>query len=97
MTVVQHRNDINARNDLPGVGDALCDDWLGFARYLADAHASGDVTLEAAYRELASADPGIIERRALSRAAELAETQLGATSLVTQLLRAAVEGRPDAG
>jgi hypothetical protein len=97
MTLVQHRNDTNACDDLPGTGDALRDDWLGFARYLADAVTSGEVTIEVAWRELVSTDPGIIERRALCRAAELAETELGATSLVAALLRAAAEGRPPEG
>jgi hypothetical protein len=94
MTLVQHRDDTSTSEDLPGADDALRDDWLGFARYLADACTSGDVTIEEASRELACADPGIVERRALRRAAELAEVQLGATSVVTELLRAAAEGSP---
>jgi len=94
MTLVQHRNDTHTRDDLPGADDTLRDDWIGFARYLADAVTNGDVTIETASRELVGADPGIIERRALGRAAEFAEAQLGTVSLVTELLRAAAEGSP---
>lgn len=97
MTLVQHRNDTDARNDLPGTDDALRDDWLGFARYLADAVTSGEVTIEVAWRELVCADTGSIERRALRRAADTARTEFGATSLVTALLGAAAEGRPPEG
>jgi hypothetical protein len=97
MTLVQHRNDADNHDERPGADDSLCDDWLGFARYLADAVTSGDVTVEAAGRELASADLGITERQAIRRAAALAQTQLGPTSLVTALLRGAAEGLPSGG
>jgi len=92
MTLVQHRNGTNDPDDLVQAGDSLRDDWLGFARYLADAVTSGDVTVDAAGLELAAAASGLAEREALGRAAELAEIQLGNGSLVTTLLRAAADG-----
>jgi hypothetical protein len=92
MTLVQHRNGNDNHNDLAQAGDSLRDDLLGFARYLADAVTSGDVTVDAAGIELADAAPGLAEREALGRAAELAEIQLGNGSLVTTLLRTAADG-----
>ena len=67
--------------------DALRDDWLGLAGYLAEAVVAGDVTVDAARSELAAAATGVAEHRALSRAAEIATTQLGAESLVASLLQ----------
>jgi hypothetical protein len=92
MTLVQHRDGTNHGSDLAETGDSLRDDWLGFARYLAEAVTNGDVTVDAARTELAAAAPGRAERQALGRAADLAETQFGNGSLVTTLLRTAADG-----
>ena len=69
--------------------DALLDDWLGLAGYLAEAVNADDVTIDAARAELAAAATGNAERRALARAAEVAMTQLGSESLLTRLLQSA--------
>ncbi len=66
--------------------DALLEDWLGLAGYLAEAVNGEAVTLDAARGELAAAATGPGERRALGRAADLATTQFGAESLVAGLL-----------
>jgi hypothetical protein len=77
--------------------DALLDDWLGLAGYLAEAVNGDDVTLDAARAELAAAATGNAERRALERAAEIAATQLGRDSLITTLLEwAATHAAPAA-
>ena len=67
--------------------DALRDDWLGLAGYLAEAVVAGDVSVDAARSELAAAATGVAEHRALIRAAEIATTQFGAESLVASLLQ----------
>jgi hypothetical protein len=67
--------------------DALRDDWLGLAGYLAEAVVADDVTLDIARAELAAAATGAAEQRALTRAAEIATTQLGTESLLASLLQ----------
>ena len=67
--------------------EALLDDWLGLAGYLAEAVTADDVTVDAARAELAAAATGVAEQRALTRAAEIATTQLGAEALVASLLQ----------
>jgi hypothetical protein len=67
--------------------DALHDDWLGLAGYLAEAVTAGDVSVDAARAELAAAATGAAEHRALTRAADIATTQLGTESLVASLLQ----------
>jgi hypothetical protein len=67
--------------------DALLDDWLGLAGYLAEAIAADDVTVDAARAELAAAATGVAEHLALARAAQMAATQLGGESLIASLLQ----------
>jgi hypothetical protein len=67
--------------------EALLDDWLGLAGYLAEAIAAEDVSVDAARAELAAAATGGAEQRALARAAEIAVTQLGGESPVASLLQ----------
>jgi hypothetical protein len=67
--------------------EELLDDWLGLAGYLAEAVNAEDVSVDAARAELAAAATGGAEQRALTRAAALATTQLGADALVASLLQ----------
>jgi hypothetical protein len=82
------------RGDQRGT-DELLEDWLGLAGYLAAAVADGHIALQAAGVELAAEATGLVERRALHRAADVAATQLGADSLVTALLRSATGASGD--
>lgn len=67
--------------------DALLDDWLGLAGYLAEAVSAEDVTVDSARAELAAAATGLAERRALAEAADIAATQLGPESMIATLLQ----------
>jgi hypothetical protein len=73
--------------DVPVADEWLIEDWLGLAGYLAEAVAAGDVTVEAARAELAAAATGIVERQALSGAAQLAAARFNDDAIVTTLLR----------
>jgi hypothetical protein len=73
--------------DVPVVDDSLIEDWLGLAGYLAEAIAAGDVIVDVARAELASAATGVVERQALGGAAQVAAARLGDDALITTLLR----------
>ena len=64
-------------------------DWLGLARYLADAVGADDVTVDLVREELADVTYDRAETRALRRAATIAATQNGDDALVTTVLRSA--------
>jgi hypothetical protein len=74
-------------DDISFTEASLIDDWLGLARYLADAVAGGDASVEAARAELAAAARGILERRALDLAASAAAQRFGADATATALLQ----------
>ena len=73
--------------DISDAEASLIDDWLGLARYLADAIAGGDETVDAARTELAAAATGSLEREALDLAADAAVQRWGADALTTTLLQ----------
>lgn len=66
--------------------DALCDDWLGLAGYLAEAVAYGDLNAEVAGAELAGIANDGADERALRRAVDLSAIEFGVESLTTTLL-----------
>lgn len=74
-------------SDISAGEAALIDDWLGLARYLADAVAGGDETVDAARAELAAAATGILERHTLDLAADAAAQRWGDDALTTALLQ----------
>jgi hypothetical protein len=71
----------------------LIEDWLGLAGYLAEAVGAGDVAVDVARAELAAAVDGVIERRALGGAAEVAAVRLGDDALITTYRRRGVVAR----
>jgi hypothetical protein len=73
--------------DISDTEASLIEDWLGLARYLADAVAGGDEIVDAARAELAAAATGVLERQALDRAADAAAQRWGADALTTALLQ----------
>ena len=88
MTALQdHADRSNADEEL------LLGDWLGLAGYLAEAVENGEISIEIARAELAAEANGVLERRALGRAAEVAATRHGAASPVAKLLQSAVATR----
>lgn len=73
--------------DISAAEASLIDDWLGLARYLAEAVDGGDETVDAARAELAAAATGALERHALDRAADAAAQRWGGDALTTALLQ----------
>jgi hypothetical protein len=88
MTALQEHAD---RPDLANADEELLlGDWLGLAGYLAEAVENGEISIETARAELAGDAIGVLERRALGRAAVVAATRVGAAAAVTKLLESAV-------